>query len=97
MLEARWELLAVIVDVILVISEDNPADQPSRGKPVETVRVTRMREAVAAIDRGEMTASAPWKPADWKGDETLRLQIRHEMYDPEDQPPPEAESHSDSD
>ena len=65
----------------MVISEDNPADQPSRNKPVEAVRVERMLNARHAQDRGKMTASMPWKPLQWKGERRLMRHIWHEMYD----------------
>ena len=63
-----------IVEVVTVISADNPADSPSRNKAVDPARTRRLEAVLRGRDRGEVRASLPRSA--WSPDECAR-QIRH--------------------
>ena len=64
-----------ITEVITVISADNPADSPSRGRPVDPERVKKLEVVLRGRDRGEQRSSEP--RSQWTSEERQR-QIRHE-------------------
>ena len=67
MMEQAEEVLALMKDVILVVSEDNPADCPSRGEEKGFQgRVANMSRSIDAFERGWQWSSK--KAADWIGE-----------------------------
>ena len=65
-LDENWELLSFINDVVLMVSEDNPADCPSRRCLNDLdVRIKRMRLSMEAYAQGWQWASQ--KAPDWIG------------------------------
>jgi hypothetical protein len=65
LLQSHQHVLHKIHDVVLVVSNDNPADSPSRGQDVEPERVTRMVTAIELHNKGVRWASCrdstmPW-------------------------------------
>ena len=67
MMEQTEEVLALMKDVILVVSEDNPADCPSRGEEKGfQERVANIPRSIDAFERGWQWSSK--KAADWIGE-----------------------------
>jgi hypothetical protein len=67
LLQQYEHLLQRIHDVVLVVSNDNPADDPSRGLPVTAERTERMLTAIELHQKGIRWASERQPNALWAG------------------------------
>lgn len=71
MLEQNPTALRKIGRVHTVVSADNPADSPSRGKGLEQIRIDRMNESLRRAINGGVWGSVPH--TEWTAEESERM------------------------